>query len=324
MNRVTEEQFLKRISKVPTSYKDNLQNIVFRGISNKIDIECLKHGIYSIRPYDYLNGHRCPECSKVKKLTSESFTKKGNLIFNNFYNYSLVEYKNNKTKVCIICPIHGKFWQRPNDHLNGCGCPKCAERGEGLNGTLTTQEFIDKANIIHDFKYIYSKTTYINSHTKVCITCSKHGDFWQIAGNHLQGSICPKCAKIVNFSKMAQEIYQELIDKNIEVEKEKTFEWLKDKGLLKLDFYLPKYNIGIEVQGEQHYKAFDRFGGKQGLEDTQRRDKIKKELCEEHGIKIIYVNKHGLTLNQLFDYVNDCKEKTDLSQKENIQKTKTS
>lgn len=115
---------------------------------------------------------------------------------------------------------------------------------------MTTQEFIDKANIVHNFKYIYSKTAYINSHAKVCITCPKHGDFWQIAGNHLQGSTCPKCAKIVNFSKMAQEIYQKLIDKNVDVEKEKTFDWIRDKGLLKLDFYLPKYNIGIEVQGE--------------------------------------------------------------------------
>lgn len=78
MNKVSEEQFLKRIINIPTSYKDNLQNIVFRGMSNKMDIECLKHGKYSIRPYDYLNGHRCPECSGVKRLTTESFNKKGN------------------------------------------------------------------------------------------------------------------------------------------------------------------------------------------------------------------------------------------------------
>lgn len=43
------------------------------------------------------------------------------------YDYSKVEYVNAKTKVCIICPEHGEFWQTPNGHLNGKGCPKCKE-----------------------------------------------------------------------------------------------------------------------------------------------------------------------------------------------------
>ena len=30
------------------------------------------------------------------------------------------------TKVCIMCPIHGDFWQHPQRHLEGGGCKKCA------------------------------------------------------------------------------------------------------------------------------------------------------------------------------------------------------
>lgn len=47
-------------------------------------------------------------------------------IHNNKYDYSLVDYKNNSTKITVICPLHGEFFITPAQHLKGCGCPKCA------------------------------------------------------------------------------------------------------------------------------------------------------------------------------------------------------
>lgn len=61
---------------------------------------------------------------------------------------------------------------------------------------LTTEEFIKKAKEIHHDKYDYSKTTYKNSHTKVCIICPKHGEFWQRATNHLSGFGCRYALKV--------------------------------------------------------------------------------------------------------------------------------
>lgn len=58
-------------------------------------------------------------------MTKEEFIEKSKVIHGDRYDYSRVNYKNNKTKVCIICPIHGEFWQRPNNHLSGQGCPYC-------------------------------------------------------------------------------------------------------------------------------------------------------------------------------------------------------
>ena len=57
------------------------------------------------------------------------------------YDYSKVEYKDNKTKVCLICPEHGEFWIAPANHLNGRGCPKCATEKQ----TKTTDKFIEEA-----------------------------------------------------------------------------------------------------------------------------------------------------------------------------------
>lgn len=57
----------------------------------------------------------------------------------------------------------------------------------------TTQEFVNEANKIHGGKYRYTKTSYVNKRTKVCITCPTHGDFWQMPYSHLQGCGCKKC-----------------------------------------------------------------------------------------------------------------------------------
>lgn len=96
---------------------------------------------------------------------------------------------NANTKVCIICPKHGEFWQTPSGHLSGKGCPKCYKESR----SSTTEEFINKAREIHGNKYDYSKVNYVNAYTKVCIICPKHGEFWQIPANHLNGHGCPNC-----------------------------------------------------------------------------------------------------------------------------------
>ena len=64
----------------------------------------------------------------MKKLTTEDFIKKGNLVHNGKYDYSKVNYIDAKTKVCIICPEHGEFWQKPGNHLFGQRCPECSKK----------------------------------------------------------------------------------------------------------------------------------------------------------------------------------------------------
>ena len=117
------------------------------------------------------------------------FIKKAKLVHNELYDYSKVNYKNSHTKVCIICEKHGEFWQSPASHIHGSGCPFC--RG---NKSYTLSNFIDCAKKLHGDKYDYSKVDYVNSQTKVCIICPKHGEFWMAPGNHLAGHGCPKCA----------------------------------------------------------------------------------------------------------------------------------
>ena len=127
----------------------------------------------------------------ARKKTLLEFIKEANKVHNSRYDYSKVDYINNKKEVYIICPIHGEFYQSPISHLKGNGYQKC-------NGGVrdTTEAFIEKARKIHGDKYDYSKVEYKNSHTNVCIICPKYGEFMQIPNNHLCGNGCKKCRTV--------------------------------------------------------------------------------------------------------------------------------
>lgn len=128
------------------------------------------------------------------KLTTESFIKRAKEIHGNKYDYSKVVYKNSRSMVCIICPEHGEFWQKAGTHLEGHGCPICAREITLKARKLTTDDFIKKAREIHGNKYDYSKVNYVNTQTKVCIICPKHGEFWIKPNDHLSRKYgCHKC-----------------------------------------------------------------------------------------------------------------------------------
>lgn len=61
------------------------------------------------------------------KYTTESWIQKAKELNGGNYDYSKVQYISYKEKVCIICPIHGEFWQKPASHLEGHGCPEHGE-----------------------------------------------------------------------------------------------------------------------------------------------------------------------------------------------------
>jgi hypothetical protein len=110
------------------------------------------------------------------------------------YDYSKVEYVNNKVKVCIVCPTHGEFWQRPDNHLLGKGCRTCGNIITRASRVSTTDKFRNRSVKVHGDKYDYSKVEYVNAHRKVCIICPDHGEFLQEPQHHVKGFGCRACA----------------------------------------------------------------------------------------------------------------------------------
>lgn len=125
-----------------------------------------------------------------KNFTTDTFVERAILVHGDAYDYSKVVYINCHTKVEIVCPKHGSFFQSRNKHISSrTKCPACAKRP-----IITTEVFIERAKRVHGDRYDYSKSQYKSFAYKVEIICKKHGSFFQNPEHHFrhkQG--CPEC-----------------------------------------------------------------------------------------------------------------------------------
>ncbi len=185
-----------------------------------------------------------------KKLNTKEFIKRSHIIHNNFYDYSLVKYETNKIKVKIICPIHGEFKQTPKSHLKGQKCKKCVIEKQKKRMTLSTEEFINKANKIHSFKYDYSLTKYTHNNNKIIIICPIHGEFEQVAHTHLRGYQCQRC------SSNAMLTNEEFVKRSNKKHNNKY-----DYSLLKYNGYDNKVKIICSIHGEFEQRAGNHLNG---------------------------------------------------------------
>jgi len=188
-------------------------------------IMCKKvtHIAFTQKANNHLQGDGCPQCAKEEasirqRRTKEELVKQSILIHNDLYNYDMVIYISNHIHISIKCNKCLKiFEQTPANHLRGNGCPDCAIHKRAIVQTFTKDTFIKRANIIHSNKYMYDNTIYINSQTKIIISCSIHGDFIQIPNSHLQGYGCNQCA--IDKNSFAQRFTNEqFIEKCLEIE----------------------------------------------------------------------------------------------------------
>ncbi|MGI0076105.1 MAG: GIY-YIG nuclease family protein [Nitrosopumilaceae archaeon] len=128
-----------------------------------------------------------------RKSTTEEFICKSMQFHGSRYDYSKVNYISAISRVCIICPTHGEFFQVAIIHSTGHGCTVCKSEKISKAKKYTTAYYIQKAIQVHGHKYNYSKLIYVNAHKKVCIICSVHGEFWIASFVHLRGSGCKQC-----------------------------------------------------------------------------------------------------------------------------------
>lgn len=129
----------------------------------------------------------------MKRKTTKEFIEEAITIHGNYYDYSKVQYKNAHTHVTIICPIHGEFIQKPNNHLFGNGCLKCGFIKTGKSRSITQETVIKQFKKVHGNKYDYSLVNYVGDNKNITIICPEHGKFQQTPSNHKNGRGCSKC-----------------------------------------------------------------------------------------------------------------------------------
>lgn len=214
-------------------------------------------------------------------MTQEEFTEKAKKVHGNKYDYSKAKYINTKTKLCIICPEHGEFWQLPYKHLSGQGCPFCAGKIK-----YTTESFIEKCTKLeHTKDMTFEKVDYVNSNTKVKIICHhkdekgiEHGEFLINPMKLLSGQGCPKCYR--DKSKIERELFdfiKEILTEDILIE-ENNRTILEGK---EIDVYIPSKKVGFEMNGLIWHS--DKF-------NTEINYHLNKTLkCLEKGVHLIHI-----------------------------------
>ena len=297
----TREEFIS-IAKDIHGDKYDYSKVIVRG-ENRVRITCPIHGDFLQKCSNHLRGCGCAECAfksnpQLKPKDTKWFIKRAHQVHGYKYDYSLVNYVDNKTKVNIHCKKCEKnFLIRAMTHVSRNGenghCPFCYPKKVRITNI---KEFIDAANKVHGNKYDYSKVNYIKTGGKIIIICPSHDEFLQRRRNHLRGTGCPNC----NESKGEQEIANWLKNHNITFIRQHTFKNCKYKRLLRFDFYLPDYNVCIEFNGPQHYRIVNNIRGKKYLTKEQalatfRRqklvDSIKIQYCKKNGIKLICIKR---------------------------------
>lgn len=197
IKKKTNEEFIKEANKVHTNrYFYNKTKYI--NAKTKVIITCNLHGDFEQKPNNHTNGQGCKECallmlSSHKKLTNGEFIEKSKKLHGDMYDYSKVEYINSHFAVTIGCKLHGFFERTPNSHLQGQGCRVCGLERSGKSRRLKNEDFIKKANEVHNNHYLYNKTSYIKSNVNIIITCPTHGDFYQKPNGHLNGRGCIDC-----------------------------------------------------------------------------------------------------------------------------------
>jgi hypothetical protein len=295
--KLTTKEFIEKAISVHDK-KYDYSRVNYINNHTKVLIKCNRCGNeFEVTPNNHLSQkHGCPLCNhRSYSYTNDEFIKKAVILNGDTFDYSKVDYKNNRTKIIIKHNNCGKwFWQTPSKHLSGQGCPYCAK-----NKKLTTDEFAKKAAIRHNNKYDYSKVEYKCTDKKVCIICPEHGEFWQTPHSHLKGCGCPKCDEEINVSET--KLYN-FLKSNLDstILREYKPLWLNGKSL---DIFIPEKMIGIEYQGIQHFEPVKYFGGIKRFSKNVNNDKMKFKECKENGVKLFYFSYEKRTPKQYIDNV---------------------
>lgn len=180
-------------------------------INNKtpVILICPLHGEFEQRPDNHLHGAGCPVCRYIKchqETLHKRYLEYVNHVHEKFGDkFEVIEesFTGRMKDAKYICPYHGEFTKNANAFLQSkYGCNECANDNVDYNPrTLkTTEEWKKEAEIVHHGKYIYTKSIYTGKDNELIITCPIHGDFTQIAKNHLMGYGCPKCSGTYNYT----------------------------------------------------------------------------------------------------------------------------
>lgn len=195
----------------------------------------------------------------------------------------------------IYCPKHGYFDARPDVHIQqGCGCALCAGILNNLSAEERKQRWLAQCHERFGDRFDYSQVEYVNNDSIVKIYCKEHDYLFETTPDtHVRGyGGCPYCSASVG----EVHIRKWLDDNNVKCDTQRKVPNENpdlDLYYLVSDFFLPDYNLYIEMNGQQHYMEVGLFKNHRNrdgsLRERQRtfelqllRDETFRKYCQDH------------------------------------------
>lgn len=211
----TTEQFIIE-SKIVHNDIYDYSNTKYTGNKNKVEIICKQHGSFFQIPNNHLSGAGCIRCKGLERKNKNIFIEQSNKIHNNFFDYSRAEYINSHTKIEIICPKHGSFWQTPAHHvISKSGCSKCKSFSSKIEN-----EWLDQIGIPNDRNHRQVFIKINNKKYRVDGYDPEHKIIYEFLGDYWHGNLSRFDEKKIHpiLKKTYFTLYNEWI------ERKKTFE----------------------------------------------------------------------------------------------------
>lgn len=264
----------------------------YHGKNKKIIFYCNKHDIeFSTMASTALyhkNAILCPKCIIEKnsifeaKYAKEDIDK--DLRLHNYLWLNKDFYQNASSVLeckCLKCNSITHF--NYSSFKQGRKCRYCS--GYSLKSNKKFKEEI--FNLVGSEYSILSE--YKGNKKYFTIKHNACGNIWDTTPiNFLHGGRrCPICCS----SRGETEIIKYLKSHNISFDYQKKFNNLCgiNNGLLSYDFYLPKYNLLIEYQGEQHDRPIEYFGGEEQFKIQKEHDNRKRKYAMKNNMQLLEI-----------------------------------
>ena len=177
--------------------------VVYIDGKTNVSIFCSKHNSYFDKSPNYLLRSKiaCPTClkeaaSETQRMSLRCFVDRASALHQGKYSYHRSNYLGSNVKIEIGCHIHGAFFQLPQHHLRGCGCPRCAIIQNSDKQRKPEGEVIEGFRRIHGNKFDYDMSGYVGCDSVISIFCKKHNkNFFQTPYQHENGRGCPECVR---------------------------------------------------------------------------------------------------------------------------------
>ena len=296
--KITQEDFLNAV-KEKHGDKWDVSNVQYVSKNQILGLSCPDcKDNFKTTTEKLMKGLGCPRCEgRIKDL--RYFVEEAKKVHGDEYDYSECYLSHSKSGAIVLnnirCKHHGLYSTRADVHIKlKCKCPKCHVPPDRLTKEQRRDAYISRAIKIHgEGRFDYSQVDYHTKREKVKIRCVLHNYwFYQSLEEHAKKRSrggCPLCSETTGEREVRLHLQKKHIDFTAQVEIENIRPKELSRQYLIVDFYVSKYRLFIEYNGEQHYRDCTWFKERGGFEMQQLRDEVLREYCQKYNFNLLEI-----------------------------------